>query len=654
MPKTQNTTLDAIAKSVRILAADATRAANSGHPGLPMGMAELGALLYSEILKYNPDNPDWKNRDRLVLSAGHGSMWLYSLLHLSGYKLSINDIKKFRQFGSKTPGHPEYGHTAGIETTTGPLGAGFSNAVGMAMAESQLAQRFSSLIDYYTYVVSGDGCMMEGITSEAASFAGHNKLGKLICFYDSNSITIEGSTKLAFTEDVGKRFSAYGWQVIKANAHDYESMRKAISEAKKEKTKPSIIICKSIIGKGAPKLQGTAATHGNPLPQDEIDAMKKNMKIKGTPFAIDDAAYKFFEKKKNDMIHAEKEWDKKLSAWKKSKKKNALAWDAFVSQKSGSIAWPKYKVGDSLATRKANGACVTAISDASEFFVGGSADLEPSNNTKFPNRKSFAPDNHSGQMVHFGVREHAMGGIVNGLTLSGLCSFGATFLVFADYMRPALRLASIMRIPSIFVYTHDSIFVGEDGPTHQPVEHLPSLRVIPHLKVLRPSDAEESVLAWKIAYKTKKDPCALIFTRQNLTVFEKPKGWESDASKGAYVVQNCGGNPDVVLVATGSEVQVALDAADKIKNKKVRVVSMLCKELFDMQKEEWKTKIVSSKNTVIIVEAASPFGWDTLSPKGHIGIEGFGNCGPAAKLQEFYGLNGESVKNRIAEILKKK
>lgn len=652
MAKVQDTILDAVAKSVRVLSADATKAANSGHPGLPLGMAELGALLYSEILQYNPENPNWINRDRLVLSAGHGSMWLYSLLHLSGYKLTLGDIKKFRQFGSKTPGHPEYGHTAGVETTTGPLGAGFSNAVGMAMAESQLAKKFSSLINYHTYVVSGDGCMMEGITSEAASFAGHNQLGKLICFYDSNSITIEGSTDKAFTEDVGKRFSAYGWQVIKAQAHNYESMRKAVSEAKQEKKKPSIIICKSVIGKGAPTLQGTAATHGSPLPQEEIDAMKKNMKIENTPFVVDVAAYSFFEKKKKTMIQTEKDWDKKLGTWKKSNKKDAEVWDAFISKKFGAIKWPKYKVGDSIATRKTNGACIAAISDASEFFVGGSADLEPSNNTKLPNRKSYTPNNHSGQMVHFGVREHAMGGIVNGLTLSGFCSFGATFLVFADYMRPALRLASIMRIPSIFVYTHDSIFVGEDGPTHQPVEHLPALRVIPHLKVLRPADAEESVLTWKIAYKTKKDPCALIFTRQNLTVFEKPKGWESDANKGAYIVKNCAGTPDVVFVATGSEVQVALDAANEMKNKKVRVVSMLCKELFDMQQEEWKAKIVSRKHTVIIVEAASPFGWDSLSPKGHIGIEGFGNCGPAKKLQEFYGLDGVSVSKKVEMILK--
>lgn len=652
MAKTNNTILDSIAKSVRILSADATRAANSGHPGLPLGLADLGALLFSEVLQYNPKNPNWINRDRLVLSAGHGSMWLYSLLHLSGYGISLNDLKKFRQFKSKTAGHPEYGHAPGIETTTGPLGAGFSNAVGMAMAEAMLSKKFHGLIDYYTYVVSGDGCMQEGVSSEAASFAGHNQLGKLIVFYDSNGITIEGATEKSFSEDVGARFRSYGWQVLKSNAHNYESLRKAIGEAKKEKQKPTIIICKSTIGKGAPTMQGSPETHGAPLPQDEIDAMKKKMGVPNEAFYIDPSVTNFFTKKKGEMVTLEKSWGLKLSAWKNSNKDLAKDFNLFISGKSGTIKWPKYKVGDSLATRKANGACIAAMSDASEFFVGGSADLAPSNNTKLPNRKSFSAKNKTGQMIHFGVREHAMGGIVNGLVLSGFKAFGATFLVFSDYMRPTLRLASIMRIPSIFVFTHDSIFVGEDGPTHQPVEHVPSLRMIPNLRVFRPGDAEESVLAWKTAYSKTKDPSALMFTRQNLSVYEKPQNWKSDASKGAYVVKDCSGKPDVVLVATGSEVQVAIDSAEELKNKKVRVVSMICKELFDEQKKEWKDSIVSRKDTVIIVEAAIAMGWDSLAPIGQVGIDSFGACGPAGKLKAFYGLNGQAAAQKIKAILK--
>lgn len=652
MSKINDKIVDSIANSVRVLSADATRAANSGHPGLPLGLADLGALLFSEILKYNPKNPQWINRDRLVLSAGHGSMWLYSLLHLSGYNISLSDVKRFRQFKSKTAGHPEYGHAAGVETTTGPLGAGFSNAVGMAMAEAMLSKKFSGLINYYTYVVSGDGCMQEGITSEAASFAGHNQLGKLIVFYDSNSITIEGSTQKSFTEDVAKRYSAYGWQVLKANAHNYATLRKAIADAKQEKNKPTIIICKSIIGKGAPTMQGSAETHGAPLPQKEIDAMKKKMGVPNAAFYVAKEVRIFFEKKQKTLEELEKKWNAACTTWKESNKALSRDFDLFINGKTDGIKWPKYKIGDSLATRKANGACIAAISNAAEFFVGGSADLEPSNNTKLPNRKSFTAQNKQGQMLHFGVREHAMGGIVNGLTLSGFKSFGATFLVFSDYMRPSLRLASIMRIPSLFVFTHDSIFVGEDGPTHQPVEHIPSLRMIPHLRVLRPGDAEESVLAWKTAYSKKKDPSALIFTRQNLTVYEKPKGWERDAVKGAYIVKNCAGTPDIVLVATGSEVQVALDAATELKGKKIRVVSMICKELFDEQPLPWKDSIVSKKDVVIIIEAAIPMGWDSLSPKGQIGIDDFGQCGPAEALKDFYGLNGKTVAENITHILK--
>ncbi len=654
MKKIDTTTLEKIALSVRTLSADATREANSGHPGLPLGLAELGALLFAEVLRHNPADTAWAARDRLVLSAGHGSMWLYSLLHMSGYKLPLKELKKFRQLHSKTPGHPEYGHTPGVETTTGPLGAGFSNAVGMAIAERMLNKKFgASIINNYTYVVSGDGCMMEGITSESASLAGHLGLGKLIVFYDSNKISIEGSTDLAFTEDVGKRFAAYNWQVLKTNAHNFDSLRTAIAAAQKESAKPTVIICKSTIGKGAPTLQGTAATHGAPLPVDEIAAMKKKLKVDEKEFFyVDPDAAAFFKKKQEDLSTQYKAWQKSFEAWSKNKK-NADEWNAHYKQKASGIAWPRYKVGDSVATRKANGACIQAISKAAEWFTGGSADLEPSNNTKMPERGSFFAQSPEGRMLHYGVREHAMGGLVNGMTLyGGLKAFGATFLVFSDYMRPAIRLASIMRIPSLFIFTHDSVFVGEDGPTHQPVEHAPSLRLIPNLRVFRPADAEESVFAWQTVLAEKRDPSALLFTRQNCTVFAKPKSWKSDAKKGAYVVSSMGSRDELVLVATGSEVEPTIAAAEILSKKhKVRVVSMFCKEYFDAQAAAWKETIIPKNARVVIVEAATPMGWDSLRPVGHVGIPGFGACGPAKDVKEFYGLGAEAIAQNIAGIL---
>ncbi len=664
MSKVNDIILNGIALSVRMLSVDAISKANSGHPGLPLGLAELGALLFAEVLSYNPADSQWKGRDRLVLSAGHGSMWLYSLLHLSGYKVTLSDIKKFRQFGSKTPGHPEYGHVDGVETTTGPLGAGFSNGVGMAIAERMISKKFKGIINNYTYVVSGDGCMMEGITSESASLAGHLKLGKLIVFYDSNGISIEGSTDLAFTEDVSKRYASYNWQVLKVNAHNYESMRKAIAEAKKEKNKPSIIICKSIIGKGAPTLQGTEKVHGAPLPQKECEAMKRKYKIDPQKqFYIDPNAIVFFAKKKKKNIELCMSWNKKLSQWKKTSIKNKREWDGYFDKKTTkNIQWPQYKKGDSLATRKANGACIEAISQVAEWFTGGSADLQPSNNTKM-SRKSFTANNWDGRMMHYGVREHAMGGIVNGMTLyGGLSVFGATFLVFADYMRPALRLAAIMKIPSNFIFTHDSIFVGEDGPTHQPVEQLASLRLIPDLRVFRPADAQESVLAWEMAFSQKKhnlksSPNALLFTRQNITVFDKPTGWQENAKRGAYVVvsykQKKKGD-DLTLVATGSEVSVALEAA-KILSKcyTVRVVSMFCKELYDDKKEKkWKETIIPHNSKVVVVEAGVPMGWDSIRPIGHVSINEFGSSGPASTLAEYYGLVPAAIAKKVETFVK--
>ena len=644
--------LKAAALSIRSLSMDQVQAANSGHPGLPMGCAELGALLYGDVLKHNPKEPKWIDRDRFVLSAGHGSAFIYSLLHLSGYNLPLVELKKFRQMGSLTPGHPELHHTEGVETTTGPLGAGFSNSVGMAIAETFLADKFNTndaaVIDHYTYSLSGDGCMMEGLTSEAASLAGHLGLGKLIVFYDSNKITIEGSTELAFTENVKMRFQAYNWQTLEGDMHNPEEMETLIKQAKGDTGRPTLIILNSVIGKGSPNKEGTAGIHGAPLGNDEIIETRKNLGIPvDESFYIDPDAVRYFNKKKDNSHRDYTKWTELFSKWSKNNPDLKKEWDLFFAGEidlSG-VQWPSFKAGDSEASRKTSGATIKALTSLVPNIIGGSADLAPSNNTAM-DFGDYGPSNRAGRTLHFGVREHAMGGIANGITLhGGLRTFCATFMVFADYMRPTIRLAALMNLPSIFIFTHDSIFVGEDGPTHQPVEHLASLRIIPGLTVLRPADAEETVEAWKMAMENSSGPTVLALTRQNLTVFAKDdSNWKETIRKGAYIAADCSGTPEVVVVATGSEVNLALDAANA-SNKNVRVVSVISRETFQAQDSTFRSSLIPTGVKTVVVEAGVRSGWEGIasSPEDILSIDTFGISAPAAEIKKHFGLTVENL-----------
>ncbi len=648
--------IKAAALSIRSLSMDQVQAANSGHPGLPMGCAELGAVLYGDVLKHNPKEPKWIDRDRFVLSAGHGSAFIYSLLHLSGYNLPLNELKRFRQMGSLTPGHPELNHTEGVETTTGPLGAGFSNAVGMAVAETFLADKFNtkdaSVIDHYTFSLAGDGCMMEGLTSESASLAGHLGLGKLIVFYDSNKITIEGSTDLAFTENVKMRYQAYNWQTLEGDMHNPEDIENLINQAKEETSKPTLIILKSIIGKGSPNREGTAGIHGAPLGEEEIALTRKNLGISvDESFYIAPEAVKYFNEKKVVSESDYSKWMEMFAVWSKNNPDLKKEWDLFFSKETNlsGVNWPEFKVGDSAATRKISGGVIKALSNAVPNIIGGSADLAPSNNTAM-DHGDYGISNRGGRTLHFGVREHAMGGIANGLLLhGGLRTFCATFMVFADYMRPTIRLAALMNLPTIFIFTHDSVFVGEDGPTHQPVEHLASLRIIPGLTVLRPADGEETVEAWKMAVENITGPTVLALTRQNLTVFAKDDSdWKSTIRKGAYIAADCSGKPDVVVVATGSEVNLAMDAA-QASDKNVRVVSMVSRETFQSQDLTFRNNLIPTGIKTIVVEAGVRSGWEGIASSAEdiLAIDTFGISAPAAELKKHFGLTVENLVKMI-------
>ena len=648
----------AVANSVRALSMDMIQKAKSGHPGLPMGCAELGAVIFGEVLKHNPKDSKWIDRDRFVLSAGHGSALLYSLLHLCGYGVSLDDIKNFRQLGSNTPGHPEYGMTDGVETTTGPLGAGFTNAVGMAIAEAMLAERFNTkqykIIDHYTYVLSGDGCMMEGLTSEAASLAGNLGLGKLIVFYDDNGITIEGSTKLAFTEDVKARFAAYNWQVLSGDAYDVEGVLKLVAQAKKDTKRPTLISLKSVIGKGAPNLAGSHKVHGAPLGDEEVLAARKALGIPvDKSFYIFPEAKEYFKDKAKGWKKDYDSWCKTFDAWKKANPELVKEWCAFMMNGTfEDIKLPKFNVGDKIATRSASGKTLVGLCAAFPNLVGGSADLAPSNNTVVPDNGDFSKENRKGRTLHFGIREHAMGGIANGLILhGGLRSYCATFMSFADYLRPTVRLAAIMKIPTIFILTHDSIYVGEDGPTHQPVEQLESLRVIPNTQVIRPGDAQETEVAWLMALGAQDKPTCMAFTRQNITVYPKDdKQWKKNMRKGAYIVKDCKGTPDVVVVATGSEVSLAVEAAAKTK-KKVRVVSMPCRELFEAQSDAYKNKILPKGVRVVVAECGVPTGWKGYAKdKDILAVTTFGESGKYADVAAKFGFTADN----LVKIIKRK
>ncbi len=570
--------IEATALSIRSLSMDAIQKANSGHPGLPLGAAEVAAVLYGQVMKHNPADSKWKDRDRFVLSAGHGSMLLYSILHIAGYKVSLDDVKTFRQVGSKCPGHPEVEITDGVECTSGPLGQGIAAAVGMAVAESMLAARFNTphhtIVDHYTYTLVGEGCLEEGVSSEACSLAGNLKLGKLIVFYDENKISIDGSTDITFTDDIQKRYESYGWQVLRGSMYNVKEIEDLVNIAKSEKNKPSIIILKSVIGKGAPN-EGTAGVHGAPLGEDGCVAAKKALGLpENEKFYVVPEAYKYFEEKRKEFAAAEEKWNAEFDAWAKENPELAKKWDAYWNAKpTADIAAPSYAVGDKLATRDASGKSLNCMADRFEWLVGGSADLEGPNKTKIKNNDGvYNAGNRKGRTIEYGIREFAMSQVVSGINLhGGLRAFGATFLVFSDYFRGSLRVAALSKLPNIYILTHDSIYVGEDGPTHQPIETIASLRCIPNVQVLRPGDAEESQVAWEMALESKDHPVCMAFTRQALTVYEKDdKDWRNTARKGAYVVKTGSDNPDITILATGSEVEMSLNAAKLVEGKTIR------------------------------------------------------------------------------------
>lgn len=646
------------ANTIRIISAEGVQKANSGHPGLPMGMADVAAILWTEFLKHNPDDPKWVNRDRFVLSGGHGSMLIYSMLHLSGYDVSMDDLKSFRQWGSRTAGHPEYGHLPGVETTTGPLGQGFGNGIGMAIAAKMTAARFGGELvgNHFIYGMCGDGDLMEGVSSEAASIAGHLKLGNVIYFYDDNTITIEGHTDITFSEDVEKRFLAYGWHVVHANAYDHDGIRKAIIAGQNEKEKPTLIITKSVIGYGSPNKANTHDVHGSPLGPDELLATKKNLDWPtDKDFYVPEKVADLFAARKAEMKKVYDTWQKEFDAWKKSNpdkadlfEKNITQWLPENLEEELLAAAPK----EPNATRTLSSKVIQKIAKLVPNFVGGSADLAPSTNTLMSGYDSIASGKFEGRNFHFGIREHGMGSILNGIILyGGYRAFGATFFVFSDYMRPTIRLAAIMQIPAIYVFTHDSIFVGEDGPTHQPVEHLAVLRAIPNSTVLRPADGVETAMAWAYALRKTDGPVSLILTRQKIDAFDKEADFTpADVLKGAYIVSKEKDEKlDLVIAASGSEVPVAAEAKKLLSDLSIRVISIPSREIFEKQSEEYKTKLFPKDVPVVVVEAASMNGWGDLFRQKLllIGMTRFGASGPYKTLAEKFGFTASSVAEKI-------
>jgi transketolase len=669
-PVKSNTSLDTLSvNTMRFLAVDAVQKADSGHPGLPLGASPMAYALWTRHLRHNPRNPKWPNRDRFVLSAGHGSMLLYALLYLTGYDLSLDDLKNFRQWDSPTAGHPEYHWAAGVETTTGPLGQGFANGVGMAMAEAFLAATFNKpnqeIVDHYTYVLAGDGDLMEGVASEAASLAGRLQLGKLIVLYDDNKITLSAPAEQSFTEDVSKRFEAYGWQALKvADGNDVEAVSKALDEAKAEKNRPTLISVRTIIGFGSPHKAGSFEAHGSPLGVEEVKLTKQAL---GWPdnefFYVPGEALEHFREAVDAGAKAESEWQNLYNQWAAQNPDLAAQW---VAAHSGKLpdGWdkdlPVYPAdAKAIATRDANGAALNAIAKHIPTFIGGDADLASSTKTTIKDGGSFLPGSYNGRNLHYGVREHGMGSITNGLAVHGgiVKPFTATFLAFADYMRPPIRLASIMGISPIFIFTHDGIGVGEDGPTHQPIEQVDSLRIIPQLTTFRPADPNETVAAWKIAMEID-GPTALIFTRQKVPTLA-PEGVMEGVARGAYIKAEAdGGKPDVILLGTGSELSLALKAREQLATVgiKARVVSMPSWELFEKQSQDYQNSVLPPEVTArVSIEAGSPFGWHRwVGPKGRVvGLNRFGASAPAEVIYEKLGITAEAVVNAAREILGK-
>ncbi len=652
--------------AIRVLSADAIQKANSGHPGLPLGTAPIAYELFSKHMNYNPQNPEWINRDRFVLSGGHGSMLLYSLFHLFGIgNLSLDEVKNFRQFGSLTPGHPEYGHTVGVEATTGPLGQGMAMAVGMAMAEAHLASVFNKegypVVDHYTYVLGGDGCMMEGISSECFSLAGTLGLSKLIVFYDSNNISIEGSTDIAFTEDVVTRFKAFGFQTIEVeDGNDLCAIGKAIEEAKADKTRPSLIKVNTLIGYGCPAKQGKASAHGEPLGVDNVAALKENIgwPCKGD-FEVPQEVYDHYKELSANMAKAEDKWNELFAAYVEKYPEMKELWDNYFDGYDMSDLfnsdeyWAK---GDKAeATRNTSGTILNMIKKAMPNLIGGSADLAPSNKTNLKDAGDFSKDNYAGSNLHFGVREQAMAAIGNGLMLhGGLKAFVATFFVFSDYVKPMARLTALMQLPLTYVFTHDSIGVGEDGPTHEPIEQLAAFRSLPGFTVFRPCDRTETAAAWMYAVENECGPTGLVLTRQNLPQME---GSSKDALKGGYVIADSQKEvPDAIIIASGSEVSLAVNAKEELKKDgiDVRVVSMPSMELFDKQSAEYKESVLpNAVRKRVAVEALSDFGWyKYVGLDGKvIAMEGFGASGPAATLFEHFGFTVDNVVKTVKEVI---
>jgi len=656
------------ANTIRILAAEGVQKANSGHPGMPMGMADVGMILFAEFLKHNPGNPGWINRDRFVLSAGHGSMLLYSLLHVSGYDVTLDDLKSFRQWGSRTPGHPELGCLPGVETTTGPLGQGFANGVGMAIAAKMIAARFNDAKrrlfgHHYIYGIVSDGDLMEGISHEAASIAGHLKLGNIIYFYDDNSITIEGKTEITFSENTGQRFESYGWQVLRTDAYDHEGIRNALKSAQQEIDKPTLIIAKSHIGYGSPGKVDTPEVHGSPLGPDELVATKKNLGWQSDKsFFVPEEVAELFLARKKFLTDEFNNWSAEFEIWKNENKSKTELLDKHLD------GWLPENLFDELilavpkepnATRVLSSKIILKIGELVPNFIGGSADLAPSTNTYMKAYPSIAAGKFEGRNFHFGIREHAMGSIMNGIVLyGGFRAFGATFLVFSDYARPAIRLAALMELPVVYVFTHDSIFVGEDGPTHQPVEHVPALRAIPNVTVWRPADGYETAAAWYYALKNKSGPVALILSRQKIDSIERGSGFDpKEILNGAYIVsKEKGSTLDLVIASSGSELPVAIEAQKILQDKfSIRVVSIPSREIFAKQTEAYRNNVVPENVPVAVVEAATMTGWGDLfrSRLLTIGMDRFGASAPYQLLAEKFGFTGVKVADKIVKWIRK-
>ncbi|QGU31752.1 transketolase [Thermochromatium tepidum] len=661
-----------LANAIRALAMDAVQKANSGHPGAPMGMADIAEVLWNDFMRHNPNNPKWVDRDRFVLSNGHGSMLIYALLHLTGYDLSLEDLKQFRQLHSKTPGHPEYGYTPGVETTTGPLGQGITNAVGMAIAEKVLAAQFNrpghTIVDHYTYVFLGDGCLMEGLSHEACSLAGALGLGKLIAIYDDNNISIDGEvrghgdTPGWFLDDTPKRFEAYGWHVIpKVDGHNPEAIKSAIAEARAVTDKPSLICCQTIIGYGAPNKQGKEECHGAALGEDEVALTRENLGWPHAPFVIPEGIYQGWDARERGAA-AEADWNARFEAYAKDypaeaaefRRRMAGALPADWSEKADAFIKSVAEKGESIASRKASQNALNGFGPLLPELIGGSADLAGSNLTLWKGCKGVSKTG-GGNYIYYGVREFGMSAIMNGIALhGGFIPYGGTFLMFSDYARNALRMAALMKVPSIFVYTHDSIGLGEDGPTHQPIEQLPTLRMIPNMSVWRPCDAVESAVAWKLAIERKGTPTCLIFSRQNLAHMPRTEQQIADIARGGYILRDCAGTPDAIIIATGSEVELAMKAAEAMSDKAIRVVSMPSTDTFDKQDAAYKESVLPKAVTArVAVEAAATDGWWKYvgSSGAVLGVDRFGESAPAGALFKEFGFTVENLVATVRGVL---